>query len=291
MKKQLKFIIIFILFFSVLTAIVLFSGKDKKLEVVFIDVGQGDAILIRTPNNQDILIDGGPDNSTVDKIGRLLPFYDRDIELMVLTHAHSDHVSGLVPILKRYQVDQIFYSGKVINDAPDYLTWFKLVEEKSIPFQVVTGGEKINLGENLMLEVLYPFEDFTGKSLDDLNDTSVVIRLVYQETEFLFMGDASAVVEKKLIDKDLNLVSDVLKVGHHGSKNSTSPEFINAVSPNYAVISSGKDNKFGHPHFKTLNTLAKEKVKILRTDLCGEVIFKTNGVNLEINSQKCDGKL
>ncbi|MBU2236108.1 MBL fold metallo-hydrolase, partial [Patescibacteria group bacterium] len=230
----------------------------------------------------------GPGNRVVDEIGKFLPFYDRDIEMMILTHAHSDHVSGLVEVLKRYEVDQVLFSGKVDHSAPDYLAWLDIIETKSIPLKATTCCEIYNLGEQLELQILYPFEDYTGQELEDLNGSSVVARLVYKEKEFLFTGDAPFEVEDKLIEKNILIESDILKVGHHGSKYSTGKDFFDLVNPGYAVIQSGEGNSFGHPHFKTINNLQKQDIEILRNDRCGAIIMKTDGVNLEVGSERCD---
>lgn len=288
MKKQLKLILALVMIFIILALVVVFNIQDKQLKVYFLDVGQGDAILIRTPDHQDILIDGGPSSDVVNEIGRYLPFYDRDIELMILTHAHSDHVVGLVEVLKRYQVDQILYPGRVEQNADDYLAWLNLIDQQSISLRTTQCCEQIILGENLVLETLYPFEDFSGKTVEDLNNTSVINRLVFGETEFLFTGDAPIEAEEKIIDKGLNLEANVLKVGHHGSKYSSSLEFLDLVNPEYAVIQSGEENKFGHPHFKTVNNLNKRGIEILRNDQCGIIIFETDGVSLDVRSERCE---
>ncbi|MFA6391604.1 MAG: ComEC/Rec2 family competence protein [Patescibacteria group bacterium] len=269
-------------------AIYIFGKNNSELKIYFLDVGQGDAILIRTPENQDILIDGGPGNMVVNEIGKFLPFYDRDIELMILTHAHSDHVSGLVEVLKRYEVDQVLFSGDVIHNAPDYLAWLDIILEKSIPLKVATCCETYKLGDQLELQILYPFEDYSGKEPEDLNESSVVSRLVYKDREFLFTGDAPIEVEEKLIEKMIHIESDILKVGHHGSKYSSGELFLDAVSPDYAVIQSGEGNSFGHPHFKSINNLQKLNIEIIRNDQCGTITMETDGIDLELSSERCD---
>ncbi|MFA6272426.1 MAG: ComEC/Rec2 family competence protein [Patescibacteria group bacterium] len=273
-----------VLFLAIYTT----AKNDSALKIHFLDVGQGDAILIRTPEHQDILIDGGPGNLVVDEIGKYLLFYDRDIEIMILTHAHSDHVSGLVEVLKRYEVDQVLFSGNVDHDAPDYLAWLGIIEQKSIPLIVATCCKTYQLGNQVELQILYPFEDYSGKELEDLNESSLVSRLVYKDRKFLFTGDAPLEVEEKIIEKDLPIESDVLKVGHHGSKYSSGELFLDAVNPDYAVIQSGEGNSFGHPHFKTVNNLQKRNVEMMRTDQCGTIIMETNGNDLKLSSERCD---
>lgn len=288
---MIKKIILITLFIGIVLFLgILFSDGNAEfgLKIYFLDVGQGDAILIRTPNNQDILIDGGPGNKVVDEIGKYLPFYDRDIEIMILTHAHSDHVSGLVEVLKRYEVEQVLFSGKVEHSAPDYLAWLNIIETKSIPLKAIACCETYNLGDQLALQILYPFEDYSGQELEDLNSSSVVARLVYKGKEFLFTGDAPFEVEEELIEKKIYFESDVLKIGHHGSKYSSNLDFLDLVNPKYAVIQSGEGNSFNHPHFKTINNLQKREIKIFRNDQCGTIIIETDGNDLEVKSERCD---
>ncbi|MFC1662662.1 ComEC/Rec2 family competence protein [Patescibacteria group bacterium] len=261
--------------------VITFTGQADNLKVVFLDVGQGDAIYIRTPQAQDILIDGGPGSYAAEQIGQHMPFYDRDIELVILSHGHSDHVSGLVEILKRYQVKQIIYSGQVNHSAPDYQRFLELTDEKNIPLNSVTHGQQIKLSSDIRLDILYPNQDYTGKTLDDLNETSVIARLNYGQNVFLFTGDAGQEIEEQLLALELNLASEVLKIGHHGSKYSSSRAFIEAVSPDYAVIQSGEDNSFDHPHEETLDVLNKLNIKTLRNDQLGDIVCTGNGVEID----------
>lgn len=287
MSPKLKRIIFFITgllaIVLVLLGVLLFQQKQGKgiLEVDFLDVGQGDSILIKAPDNFDILIDGGPDSSVLNELGRNLPFYDRDIELMILTHPHSDHVAGLVEVLKRYEVKKVLYTG-ALHTSPDYLEWLRLIKEKNIPMEIVKAGDSFQFGASLSLDILYPFEELTNQKVKELNDSSIVSRLVYGQTSFLLMGDAPAEVEEQLLNSELTgqLQSDVLKVGHHGSRYSSSPEFLTAVKPQYAVIQVSKDNKFGHPHLSTLRKLENLGIKILRTDLDGEIKIESDGRQL-----------
>lgn len=258
------------------------SIKDKDLKVIFFDVGQGDSSLVRTPAGNNILIDGGPDSTALYKLGKYLPIYGRTIDLMILTHPHSDHVAGLIPILEKYKVKQILSAG-VVHTSPDYLKWLELIKKKKINFikadgyrQIVfpSGGKSSN---DVKLDVLYPFEDISKNSFKDLNESSVVVKLTYGKSSFLLMGDLPIEGEDRLIKQSVDLLANVLKVGHHGSKFSSSPEFLAQVRPSFAVISSGKNNDFGHPHFRTLKNLDKIGAKILRTDEIGDIIFESNG--------------
>jgi len=274
----------------------LFSGyvwasfyRQKILQVVFLDVGQGDSVLIRTPDNQNILIDGGPDSTVLYKIGKYLPFYNRTIDLMILTHPHSDHVAGLVRVLKRYKVKKILSTG-VAHTSADYLKWLELIRGKNIEFIKVSDSEKFKFvtgqtdGDNMILKVLYPFSDISQKKFEDLNTSSVIVKLIYGENSFLFTGDLPAEKEEELISANIDIKADVLKVGHHGSRDSSSVEFLKKVQPGYAVIQSGRDNKFGHPHRRVIRNLKKNGIKILRTDEEGDIVFSSNGQQLFLSN-------
>jgi len=274
--------------------LVYFNEQDSRLKVDFFDIGQGDSIFIRTPSHQNILIDGGPDSSVLSKLGRAMPFYDHTIDLMILTHAHSDHVAGLVEVVKRYKVEKVLYTG-VPSGSADFLEWRELISQKEIATVKPVAGQVYKFGE-VDLEILYPFEDISQKEFKDLNDTSIVTRLEYQDVSFVFTGDAPAGVEEEIINYcnqaaarvaayPCALKSKVLKIGHHGSKYSSSLEFLKTVSPQYAVIQSAQDNKFGHPHKITLNKLSGLGVQILRNDEEGDVELVSDGKEVDINDQ------
>ncbi len=279
MKQRKSIRIIFGLFLVavLLLGLVWFSGqRNVALEFIALDIGQGDAILIKTPYHQNILVDGGPDNSVIYRLSKNLPFYDRTIDLMILTHPDTDHVTGLVEVLKRYKVKEILYNG-VSHSSPNYLQWIETAEEKRVPMKIGQTGQVIIFGEGLRLDILYPEHSYSGQEIEDMNDTSIVAKLIYKDTTFMLTGDASVKVEKELMDEEVNLKSDVLKVGHHGSKTCTCKEFVRAVNPQYAVISVGQDNKFGHPSLRVIRNLEKEGVEILRTDESGDVILISDG--------------
>jgi competence protein ComEC len=258
--------------------------NDHNLKVIFLDIGQGDSSLIQTPNKQNILIDGGPTRGIIYKLDKYIPLTNRKIDLMILTHPDPDHLSGLVEVLKRYQVNQVAYTG-VDDPDPLYSEWKKIIEEKKIPTMIIDKKQILKLNEQTILEFLWPEKSLVGKSFKDDNYGSIVNKLVFGQVKFLFTGDATIEVEKELIRNNENLLTDVLKVGHHGSKTSTSLEFLEKVKPKYAVISVGKNN-FGHPSFRVLTNLEKIKAKILRTDEKGDIIFTTDGRELEMRMNK-----
>lgn len=260
----------------------LYYSQPKSLEVDFLDVGQGDAILIKAPDGQNILVDGGPDKTILKRLGENMAWWDRQIDLMILTHAHDDHVTGLIDVLKRYRVKRILYTGAVHN-APNYLNWLKLVRDKKTPLVIVDKEQVINLGDGAKIDILYPDQSFLNQTVDDLNQTSIVFSLSYGQSRFLFTGDAGEPVEKELLEQGADLGADLLKVGHHGSKYSTSQEFLEKVRPNIAVIQAGKNNSFGHPSLRIIKRLERLGAEVFRTDENGRVKAVSDGINIKIN--------
>ncbi len=245
-----------------------YTYHEKKFEVVFFDVGQGDAALINLPGDNEILIDGGPDNSVLYKLGQYLPIYNRDIELMILTHPHSDHLNGLLDVLQRYKVEQVLYNNKVEKGDENYEKFLAAIN--SISF--ISPISPINLGGGNFLEIIYPWPGAENESSDDLNNTSLVLRLTLADGQkFLFAADASVRVEEEILQKYSAefLTADVLKIGHHGSEYSSSEKFLEAMKPAWAIISVG-ENKFGHPSLRTIRRLERVGIQIWRTDELGD---------------------
>jgi len=240
------------------------------------DVGQGDAIFIEAPNGNQVLIDGGPDASLLAKLGADLPFWDRSLDLIVLTHPHADHLDGLVEVLTRYEVGLVLESG-VSHSIPEYEEWHKLLEAKGVNVVIAKSGQTVGLSQAASLDVLTPFESFVGKSSKNIHDATVALKLVYASTTALLMGDAERPLERQLIGAGTNLDVDVLKVGHHGSKTSTSEEFLRATTPRLAVISVGRKNRYGHPYQEVLDRLERFGVTVLRTDQDGDITIVSDG--------------
>jgi competence protein ComEC len=262
---------------------------DTKLEVSFLDVGQGDAILIKTPAGQQILIDGGPNPDTVcQQLGNKLPFWDKSLDMVVLTHSDDDHLVGLMGVLQRYKVGQVLESG--FGEGPVYRQWLAQIEEKEIDWTIVRAGQEIDLGEGIRLEVLYPYDEFVEGTESGANSNSVVLRLVWNKVSFLFTGDADDGAEQDILYGGVlcDLDSTVLKVGHHGSNYSTSSGFLAVVDPQVAVISVGEGNTFGHPSDETLARL--NGVEVYRTDQRGTITFATDGERLWARTAKPPGQ-
>lgn len=242
------------------------------LKVYFFDVGQGDSVFIRTPEGKDILIDGGPDATVLERLGETLPYWDRTIDLAILTHPHADHIQGLDDVLKNYQVGEVIETD-MKTPTPEENYFNKLVASDGSIQEKAIKGEKINIENDLDLQVLYPFTYQMEE--ENINDYSVVIKMIYKGRSFLFTGDATAEVEAQILDQ--NLDSDFLKVGHHGSRYSSSQKFIEAVSPAVSIISVGAGNSFGHPTQDTLNRLNAVGSRVLRTDKAGTVEVDVGG--------------
>jgi len=280
-KQKIKYLILIILFSgTILIWSVVFNFADNEfLEVTFFDIGQGDSIFIETPSKKQVLIDGGPDKTILEKLNETIPFYDKTIDLLVLTHPDTDHITGLVSVLEHYDVKYILTSG-IENEMAVYKEWRDLIEEKNIPLILAQSGQKILLDHDIILEIIWPEQSSIESFLKPTNNTSVVSRLVYGDIEFLLTGDIEKKVENYLINQNLNLESDILKVPHHGSKTSSNDNFIEIINPQASVISVGKDNRYNHPNDEVLERL-KDSI-IYRTDKDGDIKILTDGILFDI---------
>jgi competence protein ComEC len=256
-------------------------SKPQFLEVNFFDVGQGDAIFIQTPKRNQILIDGGQSSVILEKLGKEMPFWDRSIDLIILTHPERDHLVGLLEVFKKYKVENIFWTG-IKRDIPEYQEWQKLIKKERAKIYIIPFVQKVTIGKDISMNFLYPIENLADKEYQNSNDTSIVAKLNFNQNSFLFTGDISKSVEEELINYYQNLKSDVLKVAHHGSKTSTSEEFLKKILPKIAVIMVGKENPYGHPHQEVLEILNKFGIRVLRTDENGDVKIISDGQKLKI---------
>lgn len=262
--------------------------KNPILEVVFLDVGQGDAILIQEGNYQ-MLIDGGKDGKVMlEKLGQYLSFWDRQIEVVVMTHPDQDHIGGLVEVLKNYQVATVVKTND-ISESQTYEALLREVRAENSEVIEAIAGTKIKFPSGTEVEVLYPFLTVAENSKNNSNDDSVVVKLRWKDESFLFTGDLPSTKEDELIDRGVNLKSTILKVSHHGSKYSTLDAFLDAVAPAQAIISVGKNNMYGHPNPETLERLKSHNVEVLRTDERGDIIYECQTTNLPAGRQgdKC----
>ncbi|MDP3879715.1 MAG: MBL fold metallo-hydrolase, partial [Dehalococcoidales bacterium] len=273
---------------AVLAVLVLAAATmpDDNLRVSFLDVGQGNAILIQK-GSQQVLVDGGPDPRAISlALGTEMPFWDRTIDLVVLTHPHADHLTGLVAVLKRYQVKRVLYPDSA-DDSLLYNEWSSIIEEKDIARTPARAGQRIRLGEAL-IEVLNPQMSLLTGTESDMDNNGVVLRLEMDEVSFLLTADIMREAELALITRRAELTSTVLGVAHHGSSTSTTAGFLAVVDPRLAVISLDKDNRFGHPHLEVWQRLAQKlgQGNIYRTDERGIIEFTTDGNRLWVKVER-----
>lgn len=256
------------------------ADRHGELIVAFLNVGQGDAIYIEAPNGNQLLIDGGPSSGTLLRaLGAVMPFWDHSIDLVLATHPDQDHVGGLPSVIERMHVDSVVTTENT-SDTGAYGAFEKAILEKHPAHTFARSGERIILDDGVILEILFPNQNTSGW---DTNTGSIVARLSYGNESFLFTGDSPQAVEQYLVGKDgRKLHSNVLKLGHHGSRTSSSRIFLSDVNPEYAIISAGVNNKYGHPHKETLDLLGELKIPSISTINHGTIVFRTDGDSLEL---------
>jgi len=283
-----KWVIPPLLVVAILASLTAATMPDDNLHISFLDVGQGDAILIQR-GSQQVLVDGGPSPQAIGlALGEKMPFWDRTIELVVLTHPSADHVAGLVEVLHRYKVKQVLYPDLDFK-SNIYDEWCSLLEEKDIKCTLAQAGQRIDLGE-VIIGVLNPqIPPFTGTG-SDIDNNGVVLRLEMGEVSFLLTADIMWEAEFELIDRRASLTSTVLKVAHHGSATSTTAEFLAVVNPELAVISVGESNTFGHPTKEVIDRLEQKlgSENIYRTDDNGTIEFITDGERLWVRVERTE---
>ncbi len=257
-------------------------AETAKLRVSFLDVGQGDAILLVTPQGQKVLIDGGDSaQRLLTALGERLSWPDKNLDYVILTHPHADHVKGLNGLFGRFTIGQAV-ATLVNHNASTYKFWLDNVRDRRIKLMTAAAPQVLNLDSGISLKILNPPGLVAEQTVDNLNNSSLVLLVIYGRTRFLLMGDAETEVEQALLSRGEDINAQVLKVAHHGSSGATSPEFLAAVGPQLAVISVGQANDFGHPHERTLNRLQRAGVKILRTDERGTIDILSDGQTLEL---------
>jgi competence protein ComEC len=274
-------LILLYLFVSSIVLLVWYSyeREPRVLTVAFLDVGQGDAIFIESPTGKQVLIDGGADRDILATLSRVMPFFDRSIDVVINTHPDKDHIGGLPYVLQRYRVANILDPG-LETEGETYAFYEESVgKEFGVVYRETRRGDVIDLGGGAQLRILFPDRDMDDVSDD--NNASVIAQLVYGETEVMLTGDAPQSVEDYLVLLEgERLTSDILKAGHHGSKTSSSEAFVAAVAPVYAIISASCDNSYGHPHAEVIETFTLASTTILSTCEEGTIVFESDGAQL-----------
>lgn len=249
------------------------SNIENKniMKVNYIDVGQGDSILVQV-NGKNLLIDAGPNDNTDKLISYLNKQNIKKLDYVVATHPHEDHIGGMDVVIKKYEIGQ-FYAPKKTANTKTFESMITALKSKNLKINSAKAGINLDLGENTKCEILAP----NSTNYEDVNNYSAVIKITYGDSKFLFTGDAEKLSEKEILSKNYDIDSDVLKVGHHGSSTSSSKAFLDKVSPKIAVISLGKNNDYGHPHKETTAELKKRNIQTYRTDIDGSVVLISDG--------------
>lgn len=250
------------------------KGKVSPLEpnnllIHYIDVGQGDAILVQT-RSKNLLIDSGPDNKK--SINYLKNQGVSKLDYVVATHPHDDHIGSMDKIINNFNVAS-FYAPKVTNNTDSFMDMVNALDSKGLKIVNAKPLLKLDLGDSVICTIISPISNY----YKELNNYSVVIKISYNNTSFLLMGDAETCNEEEMVREGYNLKADVLKIGHHGSTSSTSDALLSEASPKIAIISCGKDNDYGHPENKTLNKLKEKNISIYRTDIDGSITLESDG--------------
>jgi len=270
--KLKKYIVGGILMACFALGFAIYQIPDNKFHIYFLDIGQGDSILIKTPENHQILIDGGPKNYVLEEMANVISFFDREIDLVVLTHPHADHIEGLIEVLKRYKVNGVLLTGVNFFDNT-YNEFLKEIRLREIPVFIAESRGDFIFGD-VFIDVLFPLKAISGNNYDNLNNSSVGVCVVYKNKKILLLGDLEQEAENVLLKTFLPSNVDIYKASHHGSKTASSIDFLKRILPKNVVIQVGKDNKFKHPHPETIRNFYRANIKkIYRTDTDGMVEF------------------
>lgn len=270
-QKNIAFLVLAVIGISSMFLFFSEFGVNNKAKIIFLDVGQGDSMLITAPNGRQILIDSGKYADITMKLAKYMSASDRSLDMLIATHPDIDHVAGFDAVLDEYNVDYFIHSG-LSAGASVYRTIAKKVRENNLIARAAVAGEKIFIDKDMYLEVLSPY---LGQKIVEPNDYSIVLRLVYGDSSIILTGDASKIVERDLVSMYGDLLkSDILKLGHHGSKTSTDNNFVKKVEPDYGIISAGCDNSYGHPHASILRILDENNIEELSTCEEGDIVFE-----------------
>lgn len=266
------------LFLCVFTLWVLYlnihSSRDN-LTFAMLNVGQGDALFIESPTGTQVLIDTGPPRKILSVLNHVMSPFDRTIDAIIITNPDLDHIGGFEDLMKKYSIGAVFEPGTV-NESRAFQNLETEIKKKNILRNLAQKGMRLDIGGGAVIDILFPDQDVSTWTA---NDGSIIAKLTYGETSVMLTGDATLETERDVVKGSpaALLDSDILKVGHHGSRTATSEELVQVVTPGYALISQGKDNKYGHPHKEVLDLLIGLGVKVFRTDTNGSIIMTSDG--------------
>ena len=274
--RLLLFLFVVILSMLALAAREYHLLPDGKLHIYTLDVGQGDSILIVSPSGKQVLIDGGPDLSSLERIGEYMPFFDRTIELLVLTHPDTDHIASFPDVLSRYKVERVLMSG-IQHKSSLYSEFLDLLQKQNIPVILADSSQNMMIGDGLIFEVLWPSIQDVFANIQDPNGTSVVLMAHYGLDRILLTGDIEKEQEAVILASGIDLRADVIKVPHHGSRTSSSTGWLAAVRPEMALVSVGEENTFGHPHPDVMERYAQLDIPVHSTVEEGTISLEFTG--------------
>lgn len=250
-------------------------ADNNYITVHFIDVGQGDASLIQV-NGLNMLIDSGPESNRYNIISYLDNLKITTLDYIIATHPHEDHIGNMATIIKKYTVKN-FYAPKVTHNSVCFENMIGSLSDKKLKINILNTSTYLNLGENTNISIFSPPPNYFS---DNFNNHSPIIKIQYGNISFLFTGDAESEIEQMVLLENSDIQCNVLKIGHHGSSTSSTPEFISKANPDIAVISVGKKNSYGHPATETITTLNNNNVTLLRTDKIGNIVLCSDGTNI-----------
>ncbi len=283
-NKLKKYLIIgfFILSLFLLWSIFL-DKKDNLLKFSMLDVGQGDALFIESPTKVQVLVDGGPGNNLSRQISKVIPWHDRHIDILVVTNPDRDHYEGFIKLLDKYSVGLLIEPGVIKND-PVYEVFKNKIKDKNIETVLARRGQVIDIGDGAYLQVLFPDRNVSQVSP---NMGSIVMKLFYKNTNVILQGDSLSNIENYLLEIDGDyLKSDILKVGHHGSKTSSIENYVAKVNPDFALVSAGENNPHGHPHKEVIDIFSNLGIPVYSTCNNGNINFKSDGEKFTLKNKK-----
>lgn len=257
------------------------SSIKGEMKVHFIDVGQGDATLIQTPNNKTILIDAGDRDKGTSVVEYIKTQSIYTIDVLIATHPHADHIGGIPHVINSFNIGEV-YMPKVPHTTKTYEDLLLAIQNKGLKIKTAKAGVTLDIDSSIEAVMMAP----NSEKYESLNDYSTVLKVVYEDSSFIITGDAEESSEKEMLAKGHDLKADVLRVSHHGSRSSTIQPFLNEVNPKYGIISVGTNNRYGHPHDEAVARLSRAGVDIYRTDIHGHILITTDGQSYNIHLEK-----